>query len=102
RFALIKGRNNFACKMKVEESDFDPNFGSKLKYQDKQVLERVLSWAKNTRLGDKSELEIEPSQEVWDLVSVSDEDCKKRACDFYEECHTTQNRKTASEAHVIV
>lgn len=102
-FSLVKGRGNYACKDKADEARLKRDFhSSKWNKDKKDGFADVLKWIDISESGDKSELSFDPPSDMWELVSVQDNDCKKKSCAYYETCFSNMARKKAAEAHVIV
>lgn len=129
-FALLKGRNNYACLAKINEIenleaqaqqqagnqlgdaedrlfDLDEPETSTLSKRNqaaadgKQVGELIL-WAKTSPSGDRSDA---PSvtDRVWNQVSTSSADCPGASqCPFGDRCFTELARKQAREANIVV
>lgn len=100
-FALIKGRNNYACRRKTEEvaddaSDlFDKN-------EDARVLADLVSWVKNSDDGSLADLAMRPPGEVWEkLMSESDRSLNVN-CPHYSSCFYYQAKRQAFKAQILV
>lgn len=96
-FAMLKGRSNYLCVEQTASAGDDGLAGD-----DVSAFDVVSTWAKTTKTGDKSELPIKPSDLVWRRFSISTDECPKRRCPSFEECHATKARERASSAGVIV
>ncbi|MBK9558126.1 MAG: DEAD/DEAH box helicase [Candidatus Microthrix sp.] len=74
-FAVLKGRSNYACLQRVDEVAVDLDQGS-LELDDaggddqRGELARLVEWAETSHVGDKAELERDPSVAAWGAVSV--------------------------------
>jgi len=102
-YSLVKGRGNYICKDKADDARLRRDFHTaKWGKEKKDSFMEVLKWADVSDNGDKSELSFDPSSDMWELVSVQDNDCKKKSCAFYETCFSNMARRKAAEAHVIV
>lgn len=110
--ALLKGRNNYLCKMKVREMErldaqapgdtlFDlPSEGKQLPAEVGEIR-ALMEWADETRSGDRSEAPA-VSQRTWRQVSVSGNECVGSDCPFYDECFTEVARRRARMARVVL
>ena len=96
-FALMKGKSNYVCKSQLPLAD---NAG--LAYQDAVDFSAIAEWAAMTETGDKSDLEIKPSDHVWQRFSTSSDACPGSKCSKYRECYATRAREAAAEAGIIV
>ncbi|MGE5575746.1 MAG: ATP-dependent DNA helicase, partial [Syntrophothermus sp.] len=97
---LVKGRANYVCRRKLqmalsETLDlFDP--------QEAVELARLAGWAEDARTGCRSELEQEPSFQLWERVCAESETCLRNDCPFFADCFVTKARKEALEADILV
>lgn len=90
-FAVLKGRNNYACAQKLSE----PNAAA----TDFKAFER----AKASIDGDMAD--IRPVQHAREHFTISNEDCPgARKCPFAMkgECHFENAKKKASESDVVI
>ena len=103
-FALLKGRNNFACRDRCAESeshgDLFPRWGDE---QDEQ-LGRIQTWLEQTDTGDVSELPFVPLPHAWSKVSVGSDECKGEDCEYLEECFYARagsSAKTVGDSRTV-
>ena len=61
---------------------------------------QILTWAKNTRTGDKSELSYEPTSRVWSKYSSAYGDCLGKKCE--QGCLSAAARVPLNTASIIV
>jgi ATP-dependent DNA helicase DinG len=105
-FALLKGRNNYACLHKLEggqEDDeqemlFDPTAVGKL---GQEVL-RVREWAEESETGDRDDLSPGVSDRAWAQVSVSSRECLGSKCAYFDDCFAEHAKQLAQSADVVV
>jgi len=97
---LVKGRTNYACKRKLMEADQDLDLFSE--QGDKSELKTLLDWAKTTKDGSKSDLNIEPRYDVWEKIQSESDTSLKTKCPFYNECFFYSARRKAAVADVLV
>lgn len=92
--AVLKGRNNYLCRRKVEIAarEAEPPPG----------LERVLAWAAATAHGDVSEAGFEVDEDTWDLVESDVDQTLRARCPHFNSCFYYQARRRAAAAHLIV
>lgn len=125
-YALLKGRNNYACKAKISEiksfnegaSDYEQGdtlfdveeaetqtvsaLKRKQAREDAVKVGELISWAERTQTGDRSEAPAVIDR-VWGQVSTSASDCPGAAsCPFGDVCFTEQARNIAKKANVVV
>lgn len=98
RYALLKGINNFACLDARAELDA----GVHRKLPIYQQVEDLRRWAHETATGDMSELSHVPSADVWGMISVGSDECKREHCEFSEDCFSRKARERAREADLVV
>ncbi len=102
-FALAKGWSNYLCLDSLTDARNDHLRGRRLPVlQDQQNLETAFEWADKTDGGDISELPFELNQALRPLLTVSTEDCLRKACDHYQDCHARKAREALSSAQVLV
>jgi len=103
-WAVLKGRNNYACRQRVNEAANDKQQAlAGLKDSVEEEVERLVEWADTTATGDRAELDFEPSPAAWSAVSVTSRECPGRSkCPAGEVCLAEAARTRAAEADVVV
>lgn len=102
-YALLKGKNNYICHDVLNENRRAGFFRNRERTPEERAQHKeILEWSERTRIGDKSELEIEPSQSVWQDFSISADDCPGKACEYYNNCYSINARNRAAGASVLV
>lgn len=97
---LLKGRRNYACKMRVQELVFNPKFRSP---SDASYWPTILEWYKTTESGDRAEIRGLPDDyPTWQDLSIGGDACLGSKCKYYDSCFVTKARKDAQEADLIV
>jgi ATP-dependent DNA helicase DinG len=100
RFALLKGWGNYVCLYRLEQARasgtalFDEGLAGEL-----AALE---AWAARTADGSRSDLPLQPRQEVWDEIGAEPDLCLRLKCPLYDRCFVFAARRAAAEADVIV
>jgi len=100
-YALALGRGNFVCLRKltyITQEDnimFDADF-------DLKSMESLLSWAKKTKTGLKSDYMSQLDNNIWNLVSSDYEKCHKIKCPFYEACFYFEHKRRLSSCDLII
>ncbi len=102
RFALLKGRSNYACLSLVHEPEQRQEWESALSDSEHRDLRRVDEWAQRTETGDRSELPFVVSDNVWRMRSMDRDDCHGKSCEYYSDCFARKAHDRASEASVVV
>ncbi len=101
RYALIKGRGNYACRRKTSQVRATPELFAEDDEKHAWVDE-ILNRLAVSEEGSKSDLPHEPPDDVWsDFASSSDQSLKAR-CPHYRDCFYYQARRKAFGAHIIV
>ena len=110
RFAIFKGRGNYACKNKIggtpeddgqeallPEDAFEPTSALG------QQVKRLHDWASDTETGDRDELVPGVTDQAWRQVSVTARECLGAGrCPFGTECFSENARQKAAEADIVV
>lgn len=104
---MLKGRNNYLCKSVYEESVFttqDNLTAGVNSREEKEQIETMQKWAKETRTGDTSELPFIAKPEVAGKFLLLDgDDCTGAKCDYYSDCFYYKNRlKAVNESDIVV
>jgi len=100
RVALLKGRQNYLCRHRLEA--LDPTFSAGGRAGLAQVA-RLRSWARSTRSGDLAELaDLPEDSPLWREVTSSADNCLGQDCPALAECHVVRARQAAVGAEVVV
>jgi ATP-dependent DNA helicase DinG len=99
-FALLKGWRNYLCLARLELAASGQ--GSLLEPESAAELESLIAWARHTSDGSLSDLEVEPSEEVWDEISAEPDLCTRLECPHFDRCFLFAARRRAAEADVVV
>jgi ATP-dependent DNA helicase DinG len=110
-YAVLKGRSNYLCVQRLAEVSartLDAE-GQQLAMDglteraNRDELRTITKWAATTTVGDRAELETEPSDTTWMAVSTTSRDCPgARRCPRGDTCFAERARSAASEADVVV
>jgi len=100
KVALMKGRNNFACRQKVHLMANQPV----LRGMDEiDWFAQIRDWEKLTETGDRAELNFLPDDaELWNRIDARKETCTGQKCPEFQQCFLTAMRQRAQEADVII
>jgi ATP-dependent DNA helicase DinG len=116
-WAVLKGRSNYLCLQRLAETAGTDGQDGKgavtaqpqlaldglAERADPKQLASLVAWAAKTRVGDRAELEEEPSESTWSAVSTTSRDCPgARRCPRGDACFAEKARSTAASADVIV
>jgi len=87
---LVKGRANYICMYRLRASIQE---GAGL-FEDEEgrVLNRLLTWARDTDDGSRSDLDFPVPTRIWDQVSADSERCLGELCPSRAECFVVRAR----------
>jgi ATP-dependent DNA helicase DinG len=98
--ALLKGRANYLCKYRLQQTVESGQFKSRAQTED---LQRIREWTERTRTGDRAELaEVPEGSPLWPRVTSTAENCLGVECPFYDDCFVFNARRRAQEADLLV
>ncbi|MFZ4721201.1 MAG: ATP-dependent DNA helicase, partial [Ilumatobacteraceae bacterium] len=107
-WAVLKGRSNYLCRQRVDELQSKEAGQGQLEIEEfaattRVEINRLADWSRNTRTGDKAELDWAPSDRAWQAVSVGSDECPGgNRCPKGAVCFAEAARDQATEADVIV
>ncbi|HEY2346958.1 MAG TPA: ATP-dependent DNA helicase [Xanthomonadaceae bacterium] len=100
RSALLKGRANYLCLYRMNQSRGDAKFASR---EVVAQFQRVLAWSTRTRRGDLAELADMPEDStLWPQITSTAENCLGSECPFWSECFVVKARAEAQAADLVV
>jgi ATP-dependent DNA helicase DinG len=100
KVALMKGRNNFACREKVRLMAHQPVLRG---MDEVDWFAQIRDWEKLTETGDRAELNFLPDDaELWNRIDARKETCTGQKCPQFQQCFLTAMRQRAQEADVII
>ncbi|HEX5354303.1 MAG TPA: ATP-dependent DNA helicase [Rhodanobacteraceae bacterium] len=98
--ALLKGRANYLCKYRLQQTVESGQFKSRVQVDD---LQKVRAWGARTRAGDRAELaEVPEGSPLWPRVTSTAENCLGTECAFYDDCFVFKARRRAQDADLVV
>jgi ATP-dependent DNA helicase DinG len=100
KVALMKGRNNFLCRHKVQLMEGQPV----LKGIDEiDWFQQIRDWAKLTETGDRAELTFLPDDsDLWGRIDARSDACTGQKCPEFQNCFITAMHQRAHEADLII
>jgi len=105
-FAVLKGRSNYLCLQRAQETAGSDNLELPLGEGRGQVAEELrtlIAWARESKTGDRAELDFEPSPRVWAQLSMTATECPGALrCPSGEACFAEEARRRAEQAAVVV
>ncbi len=98
---LVKGRSNYLCQRRLEQTRGRQNF---LFDDDRQLesLWMVEDWAQRTTDGSLADLPSIPNPSVWERVCAEQGNCLGKKCSFYEKCFWQAAKRRMQSANVLV
>jgi ATP-dependent DNA helicase DinG len=99
-FALMKGRSNFLCENRYDETLRDDRLLES--GADESALGKIGGWRYETETGDREDLPFPVPAGTWMEVASDGEDCAPKSCRFRESCFYYAHRDRAAEADVLV
>jgi len=100
RTALLKGRANYLCLYRLDQTVRDGAVHDK---PQAAQLAAIRAWSARTRQGDRMELaEVPEESPLWPRVTSTAENCLGAECPFYDDCHVVKARRDALEADLVV
>lgn len=98
--ALLKGRANYLCLYRLEETAASGRFRAR---GEADQLHRIRSWAGRTADGDVTQLgDVPEDSAIWSRVTSTTENCLGTDCPRYAECFVVKARRAAQEADLVV
>ena len=98
--ALLKGRANYLCRYRMEQTKGDARFSSR---ELVTQFQRVVAWSGRTQFGDMAELDALPEDSpLLPQVTSTADNCLGTDCPFWGECFVVQARQRAQTADIVV
>jgi ATP-dependent DNA helicase DinG len=98
--ALLKGRANYLCKYRLQQTVESGQFKTRAQASD---LQQIRAWASRTRAGDRAELvEVPEGSPLWPRVTSTTENCLGTECPFHDDCFVFKARRRAQDADLTV
>jgi len=96
RVSLIKGRNHYLCKQKIERMR-----GERL-MPPSRSMQKIWEWSGRTVTGDRAELPFLPSTHEWESIDADADDCVGEFCEHFRDCFFFRKRDEAKFADIVV
>src|SRR3954462_6613395 len=104
KVALLKGRSNYLCRYRLAKADIEMQqvmFDAPPAKDN--MLGRIQSWARTTRLGDLSEVRgLSDAHHIWPQVTSTRENCLGKNCAELARCHVAIARRQALESDIVI
>lgn len=99
KILILKGMNNYICKLKVDNILFD----DKYKNFDDAIKVELNYIKNNSTSGEVNEIKkTKIDNEVKNKITASSDDCKKNNCNYFNECFVYSQRKKISKNDIVV
>jgi DNA polymerase-3 subunit epsilon/ATP-dependent DNA helicase DinG len=101
RPAILKGRANYLCLRRWLAVLREENHT----LAEATLLVKTLLWITETRAGDRSELRLNPEEEIaWTRVCSQAESCSPLTCPYHRAgvCFIARARRVADASHVVI
>jgi len=99
RAVLVKGRNNYLCRRKLDGARREPGL-----FDQEQAAElaQLASWAGQSAEGSRDELPTPPRDDVWEEVCCEVDQCGRTRCRHFQRCFLHRARRQAARADLLV
>jgi ATP-dependent DNA helicase DinG len=98
--AVLKGRANYVCLHHLERTQREGRLPSR---EDTRHLPKIVSFAKSSDRGDRSQLaDVPDNASIWPLVTSTRENCLGSNCGSFRDCFVMKARKEALDADIVV
>src|SRR5215470_3763572 len=113
KVALLKGRSNYLCRYRLAQAGSGAEqlaldvttapVSSGARAPVDNMLARIHSWARTTRIGDLSEVRgLSDSHAVWPHVTSTRENCLGNRCPEIARCHVAIARRQALDSDIVI
>jgi ATP-dependent DNA helicase DinG len=98
--ALLKGRQNYVCLLRLARTEAEGRLPSR---EDAAHLRSIVRFAGVSSTGDRAELaDVPEAAAIWPLVTSTRENCIGQECPRLGECFVYRARRAAQAADVVV
>lgn len=87
KYQIVKGRTNYICGNRLLKNSTN---------------EKLIEWYRNTKTGDKSEIDFNISSEEWNSVCCDLDYCTNFLCSKTDNCFFYNNRKKIQDKNVLI
>ncbi|WP_227593074.1 ATP-dependent DNA helicase [Kangiella spongicola] len=100
KIALLKGRNNYLCTYRMDQSLDSGQFQSRSMVD---TLAKVKSWSSQTQSGDLTQCkDLSDNDPLWPYVTSTNDNCLGVECPDFADCYVAKARQKATTADVVV
>ena len=93
-YALVKGRSNYICRRRFQET-FKRN-------QKDATLKALSKYIERTQEGSRSDISFQVPSEIWEDVHSDAEQTLRAKCPHYNKCFYYQARRRAASSHIMI
>ncbi|GAA4348225.1 ATP-dependent DNA helicase [Kangiella taiwanensis] len=98
--ALLKGRNNYLCTYRMDQSLDSGQFQSRSMVD---TLAKVKAWAGQTKSGDLTQCkDLADNDPLWPYVTSTNDNCLGVECPDFADCYVAKARQKATAADVVI
>lgn len=106
-YALVKGRNNYACNKKFTSILHDKKYvKGNVTYDELNAFTNFKSWYDNQiqedGIGDIDDIEFDIPKSLLDEITITDNECTGGNCPYNVECFANRVRRDAAKANIII
>jgi len=99
RTSLLKGRANYLCLYRLEQTHKDGRLASR---EQVSQLQAIREWGQRTSSGDRGEFaEVPEESPLWPRVTSTAENCLGAECPMFGDCFVVKARRAAQEADLV-
>lgn len=90
-YTLIKGRNNYVCKRKLEEY-----------YSKNKDIDYLIDAINSTKNGDIGEIKAKISPEIWKEIRSEKETTLSKRCPYFKSCYYYKSKQENENADIFI
>lgn len=100
RIALLKGRANYICKLRLEHACEENAAKSR---EEVVHLQKIQRFAQQSETGERGDIvDVPEDSGIWPEVTSTADNCLGNKCEHYEDCFVMKAREKAKEADILV
>jgi ATP-dependent DNA helicase DinG len=100
RSALLKGRANYLCLYRLEQTHKEGRLVSR---EQVSQLQAIRAWSQRTGSGDRGEFaDVPEDSPLWPRVTSTTDNCLGSECPLFGDCFVVKARRAAQEADLVV
>lgn len=99
RYALLKGRRNYVCRLKADTWLKEPELASR---EDARLLPVIQDWYQETTDGDLGKLSITLPMAIRSEITADSDECLGDSCPQFDGCYGESAKARTRAADIIV